>query len=390
MIRPRGYQFTANEHFAGSNGNWKSKSLRTALSKRWVTELILIGGALLGGTGCAQHRYAARDLPCEYQAAPIVNPQTLDLSGLAGPSLSSELVAPGDVLSVSIAGGITSDEIVELSLRVQDNGAAVLPQIGPVPLAGLDMGEAERSIAGACIQSGLYRRPQVTVTEKRQRLNRVTVVGAVEEPGTKELPRGSSFLLEALVAAGGIAEDAGTMVEIRRPPDTGPAPMGPMLKLASAPGNSPAAAESGSAFHSVRLDLAQAVAQPSAGEYLPDGSVVMVERQQLPPLQVIGLVRKPGEYEFPVGREMRLLGAVALAGGLTYNIADRAFVIRSGEPGGKPVVITVNLQRAKSDGQENLLLAPGDIVTVEHNLPTLVFEALGLMRVGIGASLPLY
>lgn len=361
------------------------------MSRSWMLRLVLIGASLLAGTGCTQHRYAARSLPCEYQAAPIINPQTLDLSGLAGPSVSSDLIAPGDVLSVSIAGGMTSDEIVELNLRVQDNGAAVLPQIGPIQLAGLDMGEAERSIAGACIQSGLYRRPQVTVTEKRQRMNRVTVVGAVEEPGTKELPRGSSYLLEALVSAGGIAKDAGTTVEIRRPQDAGPSQIGPTMKLASAPGAAQETpTESGSAFHSVRLDLAQAVAQPSAGEYLPDGSVVMVERQQLPPLQVIGLVRKPGEYEFPVGREMRVLGAIALAGGLTYNIADRAFVVRTGEPGSQPVVISVNLQRAKSDGQENLLLAPGDIVTVEHNLPTLIFEAMGLMRVGIGASLPLY
>ena len=71
-------------------------------------KLILVGGSFLAGAGCAQHRYAARDLPCEYQAAPIINPRTLDLSRLAGPSLSSDFIAPGDVLSVSIAGGMTS------------------------------------------------------------------------------------------------------------------------------------------------------------------------------------------------------------------------------------------------------------------------------------------
>jgi polysaccharide export outer membrane protein len=361
------------------------------MAVRWIP----VGLVWLAVAGCAQNRYAARDLPCEFQAAPIVNPQTLDLSGLAGPSPDSEFIAPGDVVKVSIAGGMTSEEIIELNLRVDENGTAVLPQIGPIQLAGLDMGEAERNIAAACIQSGVYRQPQVTVAEKRQRMNRVTVVGAVEEPGVKELPRGSSYLLEALVAAGGLGDDAGTTVEIRRPGNAGPSPGNPVMKFASANGEMPGTPQAvptagdGGLFHSVRLDLTQAVTQPS-GEYLPDGSVVMVQKRQLPPLQVIGLVKKPGEFDFPVGREVRVLGAIAMAGGLTYNIADRALVIRSGEIGAPPVVIKVNLQRAKADGQENLLLSPGDIVSVEHNLPTMVFEGLGLMRVGIGASLPLF
>lgn len=371
-------------------------SSRYILSNPLRASFVVVSLVLSGAAGCAQNQYSARSLPCEYQAAQIINPQTLDLSGFAGPAVSSEFVAPGDVLDVSIAGGLNAEEVIELSLRIEDSGAAVLPQIGPIHLAGMSTGEAERNIAAACIQSGVYLRPQVSVTEKRQRMNRITVTGAVEEPGVKELPRGSSYLLEALVVAGGLAEDAGTTVEIRRPTGDGPSPANPVLKFASANGATAANLGSvvdrgaGALFHSVSLDLTQAVTQTSAGEYLPDGSVVTVQKLQLPPLQVIGLVKKPGEYDFPVGRPVRLLSAVALAGGTTYNIADRAMVIRPRDDGGAPAVIKVNLQKAKSDGQENLLLAPGDIVSVEHNVATLFFEAMGLARVGVGASVPLY
>ncbi len=371
-------------------------SSRYISSKPLRASLVVASLVLLGLTGCAHNRYSARSLPCEYQAAPLVNPQTLDLSGLTGPAVSSDFIAPGDVLDVSIAGGLNAEEVIKLSLRIDEAGTAVLPQIGPIHLAGISTGEAEQNIAAACVQSGIYRRPQVSVTEKRPRMNRVTVTGAVEEPGVLELPRGSSYLLEALVVAGGLTEEAGTTVEIRRPTGNSPTHTNPVLKLASANGQASATSDKSTEggesglFQTVSLDLTQAVAQTSAGEYLPDGSVVTVQKLQLPPLQVIGLVKKPGEFDFPVGRPVRLLSAIAMAGGTTYNIADRAMVIRPRDDGGEPAVIAVNLQRAKSDGQENILLGPGDIVSVEHNLATLFFEAMGLARVGVGASVPLY
>ena len=61
----------------------------------------------------------------------------------------------------------------------------------------------------------MFQKPHVTVTMKRQRKNAIMVIGAVKEPGLKELPRGSCSLLAALVSAGGLSEDAGTDVEIR-------------------------------------------------------------------------------------------------------------------------------------------------------------------------------
>ena len=61
----------------------------------------------------------------------------------------------------------------------------------------------------------MFRNPCITVTMKQCRTRKVTVVGAVNKPGTHELPRGSSSLMAALLAAEGLSKEAGTEVEIR-------------------------------------------------------------------------------------------------------------------------------------------------------------------------------
>jgi len=159
-------------------------------------------------TGCAQRgHFTAATLPAELQAPPVENSQTIDLSCLAGPAASRDLIGPGDLLKVSLAAGLDAGAVVNIFARVGDDGIALLPEVGPIHLAGLYLVQAEQQIAAACVGRGLYRQPHVTVAMEQQRTNRVTVVGAVKEPGIHELPRGSSYLLAGIMAAGGLAED---------------------------------------------------------------------------------------------------------------------------------------------------------------------------------------
>lgn len=345
--------------------------------------------AILAVGGCAGGRsYKAGAVPIELQAAPVTNSQVLDLSRFAGPPSSSERIHAGDVLDVSIAAGLGSDAVTTFPVRVDDHGVALLPEIGQVSLAELELGGAERAIAAACLHRKLYRDPHVTVTMKRRRVNRVTVVGAVKTPGVYELPHGSSYLLDAIVAAGGFAPDAGTNVEIRRADLPGapiPSPAGPSgVQLA---GGSTAADNSAS-FK--RVDLAAMVSQGGANEYLPDASAVMIERRQPQPIEVIGLVKKPGQYDLPPNRELRVLGAIALTGGLTNALADKALVLRTDPETDETVVIEVSLQRAKRKRAENVRLAPGDVVTVERTGATLFMDTLRFVRISVGGHLPMF
>ncbi len=53
------------------------------------------------------------------------------------------------------------------------------------------------------------------------------------------------------------------------------------------------------------------------------------------------------------------------------------------------MVIRICLNRAKSDGQENLVLAGGDIISVEETPTTFIVETIrGLLRFGFTSTIP--
>ncbi len=161
-------------------------------------------------TGCAGSRkFSAAYLPPELEAPPAYNVGNLDLSKFSGPAASSARIELGDVLEISIAASLDTAGVTKFLARVGDDGTTVLPEIGPCQLAGMETPWAEQHISTLCMERGLYRQPNVTVTVKEQRRNRITVVGAVEEPGIVELPRRSSYLMDAIVAAGGLSGQSG-------------------------------------------------------------------------------------------------------------------------------------------------------------------------------------
>lgn len=347
---------------------------------------------LLVAIGCAGGRvHTAAHLPAELRAPPVANVQTIDLSRLAGPPVDSELIERGDVIEIAIAAGLSSDDVTQLPVRVAENGTALLPEIGPVPVAGLTLLDAEEAIRAASTERGVYRQPQVTVTMQRQRTNRITIVGAVKSPGVHQLPRGSSYLLAALVAAGGLADDAGPKVEVRCPSGAsalaGPTPGAGASGVQLASGLQPAGPEG---VTQVCLNLADSASQGQGSRYLPDGSVITVEKRLPQPYHVIGLVNKPGEFEYPINHEVRVLEAIAQAGGASQSLADKIYVIRPQPDGKEDAVIELSLQKAKHNREENLRLQPGDIVSVEHTPPTMVVEAIKSIPFTFGASLPLF
>lgn len=347
----------------------------------------------LGLGGCARNGrfYTAISCPANLQAPPILNAQTVDLSQFCGPPINNERIDRGDVLEVSLAAGLDAGAISKFPVRVDDSGKAFLPEIGHLPLADLELAGAEQMIAATCVQRGLYRQPQVTVTMKQQRVNRITVVGAVKEPGIHELPRGMSYLMAAIVAAGGLDENAGTKVEIRRPVGAsrlaaGEASSGTSgVQFASDTRGVP-----GRGTELVCLDLARTVVERPSDNYLEDGTVVRVERRNPKTVQMIGLVRKPGQYDFPVNHELDVLGAVAMAGGRSQQMADKVYVIRNDPADKSAAIVEISLRDAKRNAGENLRLAPGDIVSVEQTPLTVLMDVVHKVGFGVGATTAMF
>ena len=310
------------------------------------------------------------------------NVQTIDLSRLAGRAANSKLIGPGDLLEVAVDTGY-ADQVDSALARVGDDGRTTIPLVGQLSLAGLEPEAAERAIAAAAVQRGVYRNPTVTVDIKRQRTNRVTVIGAVEKPDVYELPRGSSSLMTALVAAGGLSLNAGTSVEIRRPTQ-GP-PRVPEDRVTAAGFHQPPSVQP-VAFH---VNLIEAARQDQTIHSLEDGDIVMVQKRDPQPFDVLGLVTKPGRFELPANKDLYVLDAVAMAGGVTTAWADKAHLIRH-VPGQKePVVVEISIKEAKQQGKGNLRLGPGDVVSVEQTPTTLTTGAFrAIAPYSIAALIP--
>jgi polysaccharide export outer membrane protein len=118
-----------------------------------------------------------------------------------------------------------------------------------------------------------------------------------------------------------------------------------------------------------------------------DGDVVYVAKRMLRPVYVIGLVHKPGEFPYPPSQELRVLDALALAGGVSNVVAEDVLIIRQMPNQKEPVRIAVSIQAAKN-GRDNVALAPGDTVTVEQTPTTVAVDVIyTFFRVGFGANL---
>ena len=364
-------------------------SPETAMQWHLPAACWLLVGLSVAMSGCATNRYYATDLPPRLIAPHLENPKTIDLSKLAVPTSKSDLIDAGDVLEVTISAGLSQQDVVTRPVRVNENGIATLPYLGSLQLSGLDFEGAEAVIMNASIDRGLYRTPFVTVTMKQQRTNRITVIGAVENPGIVEVPRGSSDLLAAIVAAGGLAKDAGVNVEIKHSPTAKGGRLPPIADGSQADTVTPAglAVRQASQPNTVKVNLISAVQNTPGGIPVEDGSVITVERRDPKPLHVIGLVRKPGRYDFPFGEDVRVLDAVALASGVNNGVADKVFVLRKLDGMPQPEVIQVSLREAKQDGKANLKLAPGDVVSVEQTPSTVLLETVKLIRFAVGASM---
>ncbi len=353
--------------------------------RSFILGMILAAVAAL--PGCAERVFRADRLPVELAARPPVPIDLINLSGLADRPAQTDVICPGDVLEVSMLTDYSKLATTSTPVRVAGDGTVEVPLVGRVRVAGLEVEQAEQAIVAESQTRGIFRNPCITVCMKQARTNKITVVGAVNAPGVRELPRKSSTLLAALVAANGLSKEAGPDVEIRHskpprtsPPGPGASPEGTLTGLDEPLG--------GPAGMVVRLNLAASDPPRKASCLLEDGDVVHVFKRELEPVAVLGLVTKPGTFEFPANRPLRVLDALAMAGGISNPVADKVILIR--RPAGKPEPVTIGLsiQGAKS-GPENLQLQPGDTISVERTPATVVVDLVQtFFRVGFAANIP--
>jgi polysaccharide export outer membrane protein len=245
------------------------------------------------------------------------------------------VIGSGDTLTIEVF------DVKEFSrdVRVSQTGTIGLPLM-PVRLQvkGLTETQAEQKIAEVLQANGLVNHPEVTVSVKDRKSKPITVVGAVSHPLVYQADRPIT-LLEVLVEAGGIANDAGDTAIVTRPPTD----------------------------QSMAAD-----AQPSSTEdVIPPGGQAEKPTSQQTPLRAAAPVTPAQPDQQPSVNQNFPSANVASAPSQDVPVPTEAPPLAN--------TITVNLNELMESGNalNNVVLQAGDIVTVPHAGIVYVLGAIG-------------
>jgi len=159
-------------------------------------------------------------------AAPSLRAQNVETSDKANERLralatsSNRVPAPSDyIIGAGDLVNVQVFDVPEMSreLRVSQTGTIGMPLV-PVRLhvAGLTEIQTERKITEVLEANGLISHPEVSVSVKEKKSRPITIVGAVARPMVYEADR-QVTLIDVLAQAGGITPDASDHVIVTRP-----------------------------------------------------------------------------------------------------------------------------------------------------------------------------
>ncbi|EIM78392.1 soluble ligand binding domain-containing protein [Nitritalea halalkaliphila LW7] len=246
---------------------------------------------------------------------------------------SNYVLGPGDEIFVEIYGASENS----LTWQINPEGQVLLPQLGPLTLAGLTVEEAKERLRErlAGQYAGLRARPADTFLALRvgnTRSIQVTLVGDVKRPGTYQLPAFAQTF-NALYAAGGPTENGSfRMIQLYR-------------------GNSLLAT----------LDLYAFILEGShaGNRLLQDNDVIVI-----PPYQQRvaweGAVRRPGLYE--LRPEERLDALLRFSGGPAAGAFTERLQVQRKEAGQQ------RLLSVRKEAFSSFALADGDRIAVAEAL----------------------
>lgn len=301
-----------------------------------------------------------------------------------GPSRDSTYrIGPGDEVEINVF------DVPELnvSVRVRESGFMALPLIGSVKAAGLTEPELLDDLTGRL--TAFVRHPQVSVFITNYGSQKVAVMGAVRNPGTYPLKKGSNSLLELISEAGGVSDKAGNFVNFIPAELSGVSAGNEVeararLALASQEADSlKKSAVEMYLDHVIGTNGGIPLEVPVRGGdmiIVPESGKVTVE----------GEVEKGGALD--LGRQMTLLSALAAAGGITYGAkVDEVEIVRDvGDPD-KKARLVIDLERISRGEDRDVRLRNGDIVRVPSDsgrrLTQDTFEGISrILNFGVGGT----
>ncbi len=276
------------------------------------------------------------------------------------PSYEDYVIGPGDLVQVTVF------EAPDLNTeaRVSARGMVTLPLIGTVKLAGRTTRDAEQHV------EDLYREkylqdPHVTIFVKEQYGSKVTLLGALNKPGTYDFYARMN-LMDVLAMAEGLSDRAGRIVQIRRKAEEEDQPPQTLI-----------------------IDLDQLVKEGREELNVPirGGDVIYVP--EAGSVYVDGAVRKPGSY--PIRQEMSVREAIVAAGGLAPYADEENIKLIRYLGHGRREVAKLTLEEIRQGGA-SIKVQDRDVIFVEADPLSTFFHGLrlnlGTGLLGVGYSSP--
>src|SRR2546422_9672596 len=307
-----------------------------------------------GNVGRAQASSSAADVNQKLRALARSDDETPD------PRLG-----PGDLIEISV---FDVPELSQIKLRIPNSGQVTLPLVGSFPASGATALGLQSQISDH-LKTKFMHDPQVSVFVHEHKSQRVSVIGAVKQGGVFPMS-GEVRLADALGLAGGITEDAGSVVYIVR-----------RVVATPAAGSKSAEMEQGMTV----IDL-ESLASGRQELNLPLQAGDVIEVPRAGTFYVGGEVQKPGAFPLK-GRTTLDQAAMAAGGGNPGRASDGLRLYRS-RPDGTKEVMKFSMNDFEN-GQSGPDLQANDVVIVGKSAgKAVLYGVRDFFKFGIGMSLP--
>lgn len=267
-------------------------------------------------------------------AANAQTPQTQQIAQGRDPSYR---IGPRDLLDIRVY----EDAKLNGERRVSEAGLVNLPLVGDVAVAGKTTAEMAQ-ILKRLLEEKYMQRASVDVQVLEFRSRPISVIGAVKQPGNLGFS-GRWTLLEALTAAGGVAESHGSVVHILRRADNGLSDQ-----------------------VTINLDDLLLRADPKANIPIYANDLINVPGTVEVTVYCLGEVARPGALTFKSSERITVLTAIAHAGDLTDRASSRILVKRAGRTDGPPE-LTVDYKKILAGKEPDIELRHGDVIVVKES-----------------------
>jgi polysaccharide export outer membrane protein len=220
----------------------------------------------------------------------------------------------GDVVKITVF----QNPDLATETRVSESGAITFPLVGEVQIGGLPTGEAEKRLAQRLRDGGFVQQAQVNIVVTQFKSVQISVLGQVNRPGRYPVEGAVNKITDMLALAGGVTPtgaDTITLVTMRAGKEQ-------RVEI-----DLPAMFNSG--------DLSKDLA-------VSNGDLIFVPRA--PVFYIYGEVQRPGQLR--VERDMTVLQALALGGGLTQRGTERRVKLHRRDETGKVTVLEPKLTDA--------------------------------------------